>query len=92
MNQIPESDSNPQDQPLDHRPLDALELDPLESQIRASFEALGYAQLSAIACDTNGDEVRLSGVLDSFYLKQVAQSVAVRIPGVRLVKNEIEVE
>lgn len=33
----------------------------------------------------------LTGQLKSFYLKQVAQSVAVKIPGVRSVRNEIEV-
>ncbi|MFT7634245.1 MAG: osmotically-inducible protein OsmY, partial [Mariniblastus sp.] len=31
------------------------------------------------------------GELSSFYLKQVAQSVAVKIPGVREVRNEIQV-
>lgn len=38
-----------------------------------------------------GDELVLSGNLNSFYLKQVAQSVAVKIPGVGSVRNEIVV-
>ncbi len=63
----------------------------LEDRIRISFEQLGYPQLSAIQCTAEGDQLRLTGVLNSFYLKQVAQSVAVKIPGVRLVHNEIEV-
>ena len=63
----------------------------LEDRVRISFEQLGYPQLNAIKCIAEGDQMLLTGVLNSFYLKQVAQSVAVKIPGVRDVRNEIEV-
>ncbi|MDG1875172.1 MAG: BON domain-containing protein [Mariniblastus sp.] len=63
----------------------------LEDRVRISFEQLGYPQLNAIKCSADGDQMLLSGVLNSFYLKQVAQSVAVKIPGVRSVSNQIEV-
>jgi osmotically-inducible protein OsmY len=64
----------------------------LEERIRQTFERLGYSQLSAIKCTTQGDEVLLTGELDSFYLKQVAQSVAMKVSGVRNVQNEIKVQ
>lgn len=64
----------------------------LEAKVRISFEQLGYPQLNAVQCAAEGGVLRLSGVLNSFYLKQVAQSVAVRTPGVRSVENEIQVE
>ncbi len=63
----------------------------LEDRVRISFEQLGYPQLNAVRCVANGDQMLLTGELSSFYLKQVAQSVAVKIPGVREVRNEIHV-
>ena len=59
--------------------------------LRNSLGKLGYTQLTRIDCSAEGDEVVLSGELDSFYLKQVAQSVAIKVPGVRNVKNLIHV-
>ncbi len=60
-------------------------------QIRRSLSCLGYAQLNSVQCVAHGDEVLLTGHLDSFYLKQVAQSVAIKVLGVRNVRNEIQV-
>ena len=65
--------------------------DSIEDRIRNSFSKLGYAQLNAVKCTAQGDQLLLTGELDSFYLKQVAQSVAIKIPGVRNVQNEIRV-
>ena len=63
----------------------------LEDRVRISFEQLGYPQLNSVRCSATGGLMLLTGELNSFYLKQVAQSVAVKIPGVREVQNEIEV-
>ena len=80
---MPESQSSP-DQP---NPLGSL-----QQRLRESFEQLGYPQLQAIECLVEGDTVRLTGQLDSFYLKQVAQSVAMKIAGPHFVQNLIEVD
>lgn len=64
----------------------------LENQVLRTFEQLGYPQLQGIVCESDGDKIRLSGNLDSFYLKQVAQSVAVKVSGVTSVDNQITVE
>lgn len=59
------------------------------AQLRQILARLGYQQLNEINCTACGDEMVLTGKLDSFYLKQVAQSVAINIPGIRCVKNDI---
>ena len=66
-------------------------LDALEQELRESFEQLGYPQLQAITCSVKDETLQLTGRLDSFYLKQVAQSVAMRIAGPHFVQNLIEV-
>ena len=63
----------------------------LQQQLQASFDELGYPQLQGIQCSVEDDTICLTGQLDSFYLKQVVQSVAVKIAGPLLVKNLIEV-
>ncbi|MEM7456146.1 MAG: BON domain-containing protein [Planctomycetota bacterium] len=72
---------------------DPIQLDSsdVELQLKRSFEQLGYSQLNGITGSVSGTEILLTGVLDSFYLKQVAQSVAVKIAGIHSVRNEIEV-
>ena len=67
-------------------------VNPKEIQFHQTLERLGYAQLKAVRCEMSGDEMILRGQLDSFYLKQVAQSIAIKIPGVRCVRNEIQVD
>ena len=79
---MPESHSS-KDQP---NPLGSL-----QQQLRESFEQLGYPQLQAIECTVEDDTIRLTGELDSFYLKQVAQSVAMKIAGPHFIQNLIEV-
>lgn len=64
----------------------------LEELLRISFDQLGYQQLNNIRCEVEGNVMVLSGNLKSFYLKQVAQTVAVKIPGVASVRNQIEVQ
>ena len=78
--------------PSEHTDADEMPVLSLEDRVRISFEQLGYPQLNAIHCQAEGDTMRLSGSLKSFYLKQVAQSVAVKTPGVRSVENQITVE
>lgn len=64
----------------------------LDELLRISFEQLGYQQLNNIDCEVEDNVLVLTGKLKSFYLKQVAQTVAMKIPGVALVRNLIEVQ
>ena len=63
-----------------------------EELLRISFEQLGYQQLNNIDCRAEDNVLVLSGKLNSFYLKQIAQTVAMKIPGVASVHNLIEVQ
>lgn len=63
----------------------------LNELLRISFDQLGYQQLNNIECEVEGNVLVLKGKLRSFYLKQVAQTVAIKIPGVASVRNQIEV-
>lgn len=63
--------------------------DGLASRVCNSFSGLGYRQLDKIQCWADGDHVILDGNIESFYLKQIAQTVAIKVPGVRRVTNNI---
>lgn len=63
----------------------------LADRVRICIHRMGYPQLKTVDCQCEGDEILLKGQIDSFYMKQVAQEVATKTPGVRAVHNEIEV-
>lgn len=63
----------------------------LADRVRICIHRKGYPQLQAVGCESEGDSVLLSGEIDSFYMKQLAQEVATRTPGVRSVRNDIQV-
>ncbi len=52
---------------------------------------LGYPEHSSVRCESDGSTVTLKGKLSSFYLLQIAQVIAMEVPGVRAVVNKIEV-
>ena len=63
----------------------------LADRVRICIHRQGYPQLQAVGCESEGDSVMLSGQIESFYMKQLAQEVATRTPGVRKVRNDIQV-
>ena len=65
-------------------------LSPLE-QLQETFVQLGYPQLQALHCSVKDGILQMTGELESFYLKQVAQSVAIKSLGPNFVRNQIEV-
>lgn len=64
----------------------------VESRVIAAFRGLGYLQLECIDCHVADGTAYLRGEISSFYLKQIAQSVALNIQGVHQVKNQIQVQ
>ena len=74
-----------------NRPIEDIQPQTIAQLTRRAFEQLGYQQLSLVECLEEDGLLVLRGRLNSFYLKQVAQSVAVKVPGVQTVRNEIEV-
>lgn len=68
-----------------------LTIAPLSFRVNYAIQELRNRQLSQLVCESNGSTVTLRGVTRSFYLKQVAQTVAMKTPGVERVENEIVV-
>lgn len=61
------------------------------SEVREAFHQTGYAPLRQVAVGMNEDCIRIAGVVPTYYLKQMAQVVAIRVDGVNRVENELEV-
>jgi hypothetical protein len=55
------------------------------------FRRSAYLALRNLTCVDSGGVLTLSGQVSSYYLKQVAQEIAARVEGVRVVINAIEV-
>ena len=60
-------------------------------QVRRQFHEVGHPALRHVSCRWDDGVLTLRGRLGSFYEKQLAQSRAARVGGVRQVVNEIEV-
>lgn len=58
----------------------------------ASLRNSGYAPLGSLTCEFCDGTLILSGCVPSFFLKQMAQEVAMRTPGVDRVKNDLRVD
>lgn len=65
---------------------------PLCSAISESLYETGYLHLSQIRIATRGNQVYLFGKVPSYYLKQVAQTATLTVPGVESVQNDLVVE
>lgn len=51
-----------------------------------------YWPIRQLVCRIDRDRIAVEGTVSSFYLKQIAQSVATKTVGVECVLSEIEVE
>ena len=61
------------------------------NRVKISLLELGYPQLAGVECEFDGVTVFLKGELGSYYLAQVAQSIAKKVPGVRQVVNHLRI-
>lgn len=68
-------------------PLDSM----LAEQVRQAIHQTGYFRLRNISIQVENDTVRLSGWVDCYYLKQLAQQKAMSIDGVRRIVNKLHV-
>jgi len=71
-------------------PPPARRVDPAD-QVERALRNSPYLALRNVACECRDDVLILRGCLPTYYLKQVAQSVAVQVEGVLQVVNEIQV-
>lgn len=63
----------------------------IRTHVLDAFRASGYYSLTRIECEIKDGIAWLSGTVPSFYLKQLAQSLAARQAGVLRVVNHTEV-
>lgn len=59
------------------------------SAVRKLLTESSYVQLKRVDCDFEKGVLTLKGELPTNFLKQIAQSLAIHVPGVRTVSNRI---
>lgn len=69
-------------------PLSSTGVSTLQSQFRAS----AYWSIRQLVCEIDREQVVLRGTVPSYYLKQVAQSLALKAIGVERLHSNIEVQ
>ena len=63
----------------------------IATRVKNSLLQLGYSQMRTVQCQAVGSTIVLTGELDSFYMAQVAQTIAAKVPGVRGVENRVNI-
>jgi len=64
----------------------------IEREVLQRLSHIGVASGDAISCECREGRLILSGILPSYYYKQLAQEVAGHVPGVRVVRNNTRVD
>lgn len=65
----------------------------LTGRVKAALSRVGYSQLLSLQLDIEDEStIVISGRTRSYYMKQVAQAVTLKVAGVEQVRNEIVVE
>ena len=59
---------------------------------KTALLSTGYRTLAGLGCDVTRGVVTLSGVVSSYYLKQVAQEAVLRLSIVSRIENAIQVQ
>jgi osmotically-inducible protein OsmY len=63
----------------------------LAGRVERALHAAGYGPLRRIKVAVQARLVILAGRVASYYLKQIAQTVALTVPGTHQVRNDLEV-
>jgi osmotically-inducible protein OsmY len=63
----------------------------LAERVERALRAAGYGPLRGVQVTVHARLVILGGRVPSYYLKQVAQTIALAVPGARHVRNDLDV-
>ena len=63
----------------------------MAERITRALRQTGYTALGEIKVAIHRRDVRLSGQIPTYYLKQIAQTTVLAIPGVQHIDNDLEV-
>lgn len=80
------------EQTQSERPRDGVDLIVFVSDAREALRKTGHGWLRRIVVLAEAEFIVIRGKVPSFYLKQMAQVTVMAVPGVELVRNELEVE
>jgi len=69
----------------------ALEERRLAQRVERALHVRGYRALRAVTVTVRGPLVILQGRVPSYYMKQMAQEAALEVPGVRKLRNDVQV-
>jgi osmotically-inducible protein OsmY len=75
---------------LSHLTQSAVDLD-LVARVERALCATGHGSLRGVHVSVSAGVVSLTGQVPSYYLKQVAQTAALAVPGEHQVRNELTV-
>lgn len=65
--------------------------DQLAERVWNSMQRLGVHRLTRVRCESRGTTIVLRGTANSYYQKQLAQTIAAKVPGVHHVINQLQV-
>src|SRR5271166_3940636 len=63
----------------------------LAERVERALRATGYGALRTVRVSVNARVVILGGRVSSYYLKQLAQSAALAVPGAHQIRNDLDV-
>ena len=68
-------------------------LDPqtIQAAIQQALHLAGYGELRRVQVECDGESVTISGRVPTYYLKQLAQNIALDVPGIEHIRNELDV-
>jgi hypothetical protein len=66
--------------------------DELRTAALALLRSSGYAAIRRLRCEFRGNVALITGIVPSYYLKLMAQSILLRLGGIRSVTNLVEVQ
>ena len=63
----------------------------VQAAVQQALHLTGYGELRRVQVGCDGDAVTITGRVPTYYLKQLAQYVALEIPGIQNFRNDLQV-
>jgi osmotically-inducible protein OsmY len=76
---------------IDFVPASSSRTDSVSNRVRRALQQCGYHDLCGLHCEDDDGVLVLRGQVGSYYLKQIAQTVAARVPGIERIDNQLNV-
>ena len=63
----------------------------IQAAVQEALHLAGYGELRRVQVECDGESVTISGRVPTYYLKQLAQNIALDVPGIEHIRNELDV-